>query len=74
MRRLILFLIRRHLGLKKGELFQFANQKSNAVYYFDDHAIMKDWHHITTPSSVSLNWLLDPECEIKKCAVVYTRK
>ena len=43
MKRLILFLIRRHMGLTKFEPFQFENQKSNAVYYFSDDAIKKAW-------------------------------
>lgn len=40
MKRLILFLIRRRLGLKKYEPFQFNNQKSDAVYYFTEDGIM----------------------------------
>lgn len=66
MRRLIIFLIRKNLGLKKYENFQFVGQKSNAVYYFTETNIMKRWHGQTTLSSVSLNWLLDKDCEITK--------
>lgn len=67
MKRIIIFLIRRYLGLKLRQPFQFANQKSNAVYYFAEDAIMKAWHGTVEKSSVSLNWLLDDDCEIKKC-------
>ena len=73
MKRLIIFLVRKKLGLKKGEHFRFANQASRYnTYYFTDDAIMKDTHKFdadlfpTYKSSVSLNWLLDDECEIVK--------
>ena len=70
MKRLILFLIRRRLGLKKYEHFRFANQKSPYnFYYFTEDKLMKCWKDLTgqcTPSSVSLNWILDDECEIEK--------
>ncbi len=68
MKKFIIFLIRKRLGLKKQELFQFSNQKSSAVYYFDDDAIYKinNWTPASpsclTESSVSLNWLLSDEC------------
>lgn len=68
MKKLIIFLIRKRLGLGKRELFQFSNQKTNAVYYFDDDVIYKvnDWSpdssSCLTESGVSLNWLLSDEC------------
>lgn len=66
MKRLILFLVRKKLGLKKYEMFQFINQKSNAMYYFTENGLMKLWHGQTTLSGVSINWLLDDECTIAK--------
>ena len=66
-KRLILFLVRTRLGLKKYEKFQFVGQKSNAFYYFGTVSIMKSWRGNYTQSGVSLNWLLDDECEIKRC-------
>ena len=70
MKRLIIFLVRKKLGLKKGEHFQFANQSSPYnTYYFTDDAVMKHlswWTGEDRRSSVSLNWLLDDECEIVK--------
>lgn len=66
MRALIVFLIRKRLGLKKYEYFRFANQKSDAKYFFADEAVIKienDWPEL---SGVSLNWLLDDDCEIVK--------
>lgn len=68
MRRFVIFLIRKHLGLKKYENFKFANQKSNAVYYFTESNLMKRWHGQTVLSGVSINWILDDECKIEKFA------
>lgn len=68
-KRLILFLVRRRLGLKKGEQFQFTNQKCQwDTYYFDDNGLMKLSYNglVLWRANVSLNWLLDDECEIKK--------
>ncbi len=67
MKQLILFLVRTRLGLAKYEPFRFAEQKSNAVYFFTEDGLMKDWRGITAKSGVSLNWLLDDGCVIKKC-------
>lgn len=66
MKRLIILLVRKRLGLKEREPFQFVNQRSNAVYYFTEDAVMKAWRGDVEKSGVSLNWLLDDECEIKK--------
>lgn len=66
-KKLVIFLIRKRLGLKKGEHFKFANQVSkNNTYYFTDDAVMKHIPGFVTDykSSVSLNWLLNDECEI----------
>lgn len=73
MRRLILFLIRLKLGVKKYERFRFTNQKTKDIYYIDEFSIDKTYiknrtYHIE-PSGVSLNWLLDPCCEIEKIEV-----
>lgn len=64
MKKLIIFLVRKRLGLKKNERFQFINQKSNAVYYFTDTEVRKVFLGEDYPSSVSINWLLNEECEI----------
>lgn len=66
-KKLVILLIRKRLGLKDREPFQFVNQKSNAVYYFTEDAVMKAWRGNIEKSRVSLNWLLDDECEIRKC-------
>ena len=71
MKRLIIFLVRKKLGLKKGEHFRFVNQSSPYnTYYFTDDAVMKHFGRWKGPddvkSNVSLNWLLDDECKIVK--------
>jgi hypothetical protein len=70
LKRLIIFLIRKKLGLKEYEAFQFKGQKSNAFYYFTDDAVMKSWYGNVEKSRVSLNWLLDDECEVYICEAV----
>lgn len=68
MRRFIIFLVRKRLGLKKFEQFQFINQKSGAVYYFTESNVMKkNVNGKIEASSVSLNWLLHDDCEIVSC-------
>ena len=74
-RRIVLFLIRKKLGLKKGQAFQFANQKSSTdYYYFSEYYLWKvirmdDDYETGRPSSVSLMWLLEDNCKIKKLEV-----
>lgn len=63
MKKLILFLVRKRLGLKTHEYFQFKGQKSSAVYYFGEDAIYKVEGAYIKRSSVSLNWLLSDECK-----------
>lgn len=66
MKKWILFLIRKRLGLKFKEPFRFNNQKSKTDYYFfDDEGLKKvvNYNHVSL-SDVSLNWLLNDECEI----------
>lgn len=62
--RLVIFLIRLKLHLKKGQYFQFDNQKTDAVYWFTEGTLMKMVHGFRYESSVSLNWLLDKNCKI----------
>lgn len=69
MKKLIMFLVRRRLGLKKYEIFTFTNQKSTtARYFFTDEAIIKCWTNSikAEKSHVSLNYILSDECEIRK--------
>lgn len=67
MKRLIIFLIRRRLGLRKHQTFKFANQKNkDAMYYFTSTGVVKIYGTKTKRSNVSLNWLLDDECKIIK--------
>ena len=64
--------MRLKLGLKKYERFQFTNQKNDKdMYYFSDTSLIKmkvykGTNYDIQLSGVSLNWLLDDECEIRK--------
>ena len=66
MRRLIVFLIRKRLRLRKYQRFRFKNQKSATEYYwFTSDAVMKMLANgRIQQSSVSLNWLLSGDCVI----------
>ena len=68
MKRIIIFLIRRKLGLKKGEEFRFVGQKTKDIYYFTETKLMKEMYGNVVVSGVSLNYLLSDECAIKKLA------
>lgn len=69
-KRLIVFLIRRRLRLKKYQRFRFKNQKTDNVYYFTEYRLIKipeDKRPISRveKSLVSLNWLVSDECEVE---------
>ena len=66
LKKIIIFLVRSKLGLKRYEFFRFEGQKSSAVYYFTEDSIIKSLNNKITPSSVSLNWLLNEDCKIEK--------
>lgn len=63
--RLIIFLICLKLHLKKGERFQFDNQKTDSVYWFTESSLMKEERGFRYEASVSLNWLLNKDCKIR---------
>ena len=66
LRRLIIFLIRKKLGVKEYVTFRFTNQKSDTdFYYFTDCEMLKYENGYYVKSNVSLNWLLDERCELK---------
>lgn len=74
MKRLIIFLIRKRLGLRRGEHFRFAEQKDRANYYYFDKedirkVVVKGDSMSDIPSSVSLNWLLNDKCSIQRSGV-----
>ncbi len=64
MNKLILFLLRKKLHVKKGQNFRYTNQKDSCYYYFDDNGIMKSYGRKPHKSRVSINWLLDDECKV----------
>lgn len=68
MRKFILFLVRKRLGVKKYEGFQFANQQSENDWYFFGMSDLWKMDHSTgreqmIESGASLNWLLSDECK-----------
>lgn len=66
MKRLIWFLIRRKLGVKKYQQFIFTNQLSeNTSYMISSDKIFKVQGNRLKHSDVSINWILSDECEIK---------
>lgn len=65
--RLIIFLVRKKLKLKKGQQFHFKNQANTAdCYYFSDEKIVKvkksNGVELLRNSNISLNFLLSDEC------------
>ncbi len=66
MRRLIIFLIRKKLRLRKYQRFRFQNQKSPTdCYFFTGRYLMKQSANgCMYRSRVSLNWLLSSDCII----------
>ena len=75
MKRLIIFLIRVRLGLKRNECFRFYNQASPYDYYFftrDELIKMRHCQHRqdrwwqSEKSHCSLNWLLNDGCKLVK--------
>lgn len=65
-RKLVIFLIRKRLGLKIYEKFQFTNQRSEVdYYYFTRTALIKCECGETRLAGVGLNWLLSRHCQIK---------
>jgi hypothetical protein len=70
--KLILLLARIKLRVRKYEKFQFTNQRSERDYYFFNSSAFwkvefdEEGKPSTELSHVSLNWLLDPDCKIRK--------
>lgn len=66
--RIVIKLLSHKLGVKRYEKFRFTNQKTDDIYYFTNDKLMKIYYRgtITTYSNVSLNWLLNKECKVRK--------
>lgn len=79
LRRFIAFLIKRKLGVKDFENFQFAEQKSEYDHYFFDGGQLYKWTYDKRTglfelglSHVSYNWMTDPNCSVKKFPIEKT--
>lgn len=80
MKQFILWLIKRRFHLKWCERFQFTNQKKPDIYWFEKCGLYKIEYRTThagkvqpmaiCESKVSLNWILDKDCKIKKVTEV----
>ena len=81
-KRLVIFILRCKYGLKRGQCFKFDNQKKDVLYFFGRDRLWKmvpenfDYESIRyagpplfAESNVSLNWLLDDRCSIRKVDV-----
>lgn len=69
-RRIVIFLIRKRLGLGKMTMFRFSNQKKEAYYWFTDDTLMKVENGAIMPSNVCLNWLLDDKCKVAPLGII----
>ncbi len=70
-KKFILFLIRSRLGLMMYETFRFSNQKTEDIYCFVPGGLLKfeiksNIIRRAGLSNVSLNWLLDDRCGIRR--------
>lgn len=82
LRKLIIFLVRKKLGLKKYQTFRFNNQNSYRVrYYFNSAGLYKIPFYTSTGqfyykelSGVSLNYLLSDKCKITKLNILERSK
>ena len=63
-RRIVIFLIRKRLGVDCMQMFKFSNQKKEAYYWFTRDTLMKVENGVAMPSNVCLNWLLDDKCKV----------
>lgn len=70
--KIVLFLLRKKLGLHKNERFTFANQKQPGIYWFTDSALVKLENGKEVLSNVALNWLLGRKCTVIKTAELYS--
>ena len=65
-RRLIIFLIRRRLGVRRYRLFKFDDQLDDSWYYFTRAHLMKTTDDGTRPSNLSLMYVMYASVKTKK--------
>lgn len=76
MKKFVIFIIRKRLGLKPFEGFRFVGQKSERDWYFFGKECVwkvifrRGIGEVIVPSGVSLNWLLSEKCTIRKIKVI----
>lgn len=71
LKRLIIFLIRRKLGVKNKQPFRFVGQKSHTDFYYFKNGVL--WKakigrsgrvSYLNPSDVSLFWITNDDCKV----------
>lgn len=65
-RRLIIFLVCRQLGVRRYRFFQFDNQLDDSWYYFTRTHLMKTTDDGTRPSNLSLMYVMYARVKTKK--------
>lgn len=65
-RRLVIFMIRRRLGVRRHRFFQFDNQLDDSWYYFTRTHLMKCIDGETRPSNLSLMYVMYASVKTKK--------
>lgn len=66
-RTLVMFLIRKKLGVKKYQEFRFCgHEDAEETYCITDHRIVKLEIGAFITSNVALNWLLSGNCTVEK--------
>ena len=65
-RRLVIFLIRRRLGVRQYRFFQFDNQLDDSWYYFTRTHLMKTTDDGTRPSNLSLMYVMYASVKTQK--------
>jgi len=70
-KRIVIYLVRKKLGLKLYQVFRFSNQRTSDIYYFTRNELKKiaPWGKIYT-SNVALNWLLSDDCKIQSNPII----
>lgn len=65
-RRLVIFLIRRRLGVRRYRLFQFEDQLDDSWYYFTGTHLMKTTDDGTRTSNPSLMYVMYARVKMHK--------
>lgn len=65
-KRLIIFLIRRRLGVRRYQFFQFDDKLNDSWYYFTRTHLMKSTYDGDRPSNLSLMYIMYARVKTQK--------